>query len=364
MSQKDPEMKNDYLWDGSGDPDPEIQKLEATLGRFRQNHPAPAFDQLAEILPVKARRHFFSLRFAFQLGALAATLLIVATVVYFLRSPNPIVDSLPSWDVARLEGSPKVGSKSLSVNSGLAKFAVGQTLVTDGSSRASITLDETGRVEVDSESRLRLVTNGPGHKRLSLERGTIHATIWAPPGEFVVDTPSAVAVDLGCVYTLHVDDSGAGLLRTTMGWVGFKLNGHESLIPAGAICQTRPKIGPGTPYREDASASFRDALEKFDFATTTPAERNALLGIILSDARKNDALTLWHLLSRVSDADRPGVYDRLASLAPPPSGVTREGIFRLDRPMLDLWWNSLGFGEISLWRTYEREWSHTSPKTN
>jgi hypothetical protein len=236
-------------------------------------------------------------------------------------------------------------------------------LVTDSSSRASITLDETGRVDVDAGSRLRLVTNGPGRKRLSLERGTIHAVIWAPPGEFVVDTPSAVAVDLGCVYTLHVDDSGAGLLRTTMGWVGFKLNGHESFIPAGAICQTRPKIGPGTPYMEDASASFRDALSKFDFEATTPAEHNALLGILLVDARKNDALTLWHLLSRVSDADRPGVYDRLAALSPPPTAVTREGILRLDRRMLDAWWSSFGFGDIYLWRTYERDWSQDRPNT-
>src|SRR2546430_7703568 len=96
------------------------------------------------------------------------------------------------------------------------------------------------------------------------------------------------------------------ILRTTMGWVGFKLNGHESFIPAGAICQTRPKIGPGTPYSETASASFRDALSRFDFESHTPAERNALLGILLVDARKDDALTLWHLLSRVSDAERPG----------------------------------------------------------
>jgi hypothetical protein len=146
-----------------------------------------------------------------------------------------------------------------------------------------------------------------------------------------------------------------------MGWVGFKLNGRESFIPAGAICQTRPKIGPGTPYFEDASVSFRDALSKFDFATTTPSERNALLGILLADSRKDDALTLWHLLSRVSDADRPRVYDRLASLAPPPAGVTRDGILRLDRPMLDAWWNSLGFGDIYLWRTYERDWSQRPP---
>jgi hypothetical protein len=353
-------MNDDYLWDGSGEPDPEVQKLETALGRYRHNQPAPAFEQIADVPSVKERKRFFNLRFSFQLAAVAATLLISATAFYFFRHPVTGGDSGPAWDVARLEGTPRVGWHSLGEKSGPGKLGIGQTLVTDSSSRASITLDETGRVDVDAGSRVRLVANGPGRKRLSLERGTIHAVIWAPPGEFVVDTPSAVAVDLGCVYTLHVDDSGAGLLRTTMGWVGFKLNGHESFIPAGAVCKTRPKIGPGTPYMEDASGSFRDALSRFDFESISAAERNALLGVLLADARKNDAMTLWHLLSRVGDADRPGVYDRLASLAPPPEGVTREGILRLDRTMLDSWWSSFGFGDIYLWRTYERDWSQPS----
>jgi hypothetical protein len=355
-------MKDDYLWDGSGEPDPEVQKLEKTLGRYRHNQPGPQFDQGAETPKVKRPWNFFELSWEYQLSAVAASLLLAVTAFLFMRQ-RATRNLGPSWEVARLEGAPRVGWHSIGEKSGPGKLRIGQTLVTDSSSRASITLDETGRVEVDPGSRLRLVTNGPGRKRLSLERGTIHAVIWAPPGEFVVDTPSAVAVDLGCVYTLHVDDSGAGLLRTTMGWVGFKLNGHESFIPAGAICQTRPKIGPGTPYLEDASASFRDALSRFDFESHTPAERHALLGILLVDARKNDALTLWHLLSRVSDADRPGLYDRLASLAPPPEGVTREGILRLDRPMLDAWWSSFGFGDIYLWRTYERDWSKRPPNT-
>jgi hypothetical protein len=329
-------MKDDYLWDGSGEPDPEVQKLETALGRYRHNQPAPAFDKVEEIFPVKPRWSFVNLRWSYQLGAVAAALLLAVTVFFVVRQ-RADRNLGPSWDVARLEGTPRVGWHSLGEKSGPGKLGIGQTLVTDSSSRASITLDETGRVEVDAGSRLRLVTNGPGRKRLSLERGTIHAVIWAPPGEFVVDTPSAVAVDLGCVYTLHVDDSGAGLLRTTMGWVGFKLNGHESFIPAGAVCKTRPKIGPGTPYMEDASQSFRDALSRFDFESITPTERNVLLGILLTDARKNDAMTLWHLLSRVSDADRPGVYDRLAALAPAPAGVTREGILGLDRTMLDTW---------------------------
>jgi hypothetical protein len=354
MNEKGPSMKDDYLWDGSGEPDPEVQKLETVLGRYRHNQPAPAFDQVAKTIAIKRGWKFLNVGLSVQLGAIAAVLLLAIAAAYFWRT-RPAQDQGPAWEVARIEGAPRVGWHSIGEGSG--KLAVGQTLVTDKSSRASLTLEETGRIEVDPGSRLRLVPGGPGRKRLSLERGTIHATIWAAPGSFGVDTPSAVAVDLGCVFTLHVDDSGAGLLRTTMGWVGFRLNGRESFIPTGAVCATRPKIGPGTPYAEDASASFRDALTKFDFAATTPQERNALLGIILVDARKADALTLWHLLSRVSDADRPGVYDRLAVLAPPPTDVTREGILRLDRKMLDSWWNSFGYGDVYLWRTFERDWT-------
>jgi len=348
-------MKDDYLWDGSGEPDPEVQKLESLLGRFRHDQPAPTFDQVTAEQPVP-RRWRLMFRFSFQLAAVTAVLLIGVATFFVFRAGHS-QDSGRAWDIARIEGAPRVGWHSLKANAETAKLKVGQTLVTDNSSRASITLDETGSIDVEPDSRLKVVASGPERKRLSLERGTIHATIWGPAGSFGVDTPSAVAVDLGCVFTLHVDDSGAGLVRTTMGWVGFKLNGHESFIPAGAVCATRPKIGPGTPYFEDASASLRDALTKFDFAKIAPPERHALLGVLLSDARKEDALTLWHLLSRVSEADRAAVYDRLAMLAPPPADVTRKGILRLDQKMLDSWWNSLGYGEVYLWHMYERTWS-------
>jgi hypothetical protein len=209
---------------------------------------------------------------------------------------------------------------------------------------------------------VRLLVTGPGRQRLALDRGTIRAFIWAPAGEFVVDTPSARAIDLGCSYILHVDDSGAGLLRTTMGWVGFKLADRESFIPAGAVCATRPKIGPGTPYFEGASDSFRAALAAFDFAPPTLGQRTAQLDIILAQAGKQDALSLWHLLKRVDAAGRERVYDRLSALVPPPPGVTREGILRLDQGMLDAWWSQLGYGDVSLWRTFERSWSETEPR--
>ncbi|HEY6389569.1 MAG TPA: FecR domain-containing protein, partial [Candidatus Acidoferrum sp.] len=240
---------------------------------------------------------------------------------------------------------------------GTSRLSAGQTLVTDSHSKANISIADIGTVNVEPNTRLRSVAGGNGHNRLALDRGTIHAYIWALPGEFTVDTPSAIAVDLGCSYTLHVDDSGAGLLRTKLGWVGFKLDGREAFIPAGAVCATRPKVGPGTPYFDDASASFREALSRFDFSSSTQEERSAELSKILAEARQRDALTVWHLLARVDESERGLVYDRLATLLPPPSGVTRDGILRLNQEMLDLWWNKLDLGDVSLWRIWERSWS-------
>ena len=79
--------------------------------------------------------------------------------------------------------------------------------------------------------------------------------------------------------------------------------------------------------------------------------------MVLGQARKRDALTLWHLLSRTDPKQRRLVYDRLRKLSPPPRDVAQEGILSLNRPMLDLWWNQLGFDDISIWRHWERTWA-------
>jgi hypothetical protein len=347
-------MRDDYLWDGSGEPDPEIRQLEAILGSFRHKRPAPAFPEMPSEQVVRQR--FWQESALHRLAAAGAVVLVIAALALLFRRSHPTPASQPGWNVARVAGAPRVGSKAIT-SGGSGRLAIGQLLETDSHSRASIMVDEVGQVDVEPDTRLRLLKAGSGQKRLALDRGTIHAVIWASPGEFVVDTPSAVAVDLGCAYTLHVDNSGVGLLRTKLGWVGFKVEARESFIPAGAACATRPRIGPGTPYFEDASGLLRAALSKLDFETNTPAQRNAGLAVVLSQSRKRDALTLWHLLARVSDSERGRVYDRLAALAPPPSGVTREGVFHLDQKMLDLWWNQLDLGDVSLWRTWERSWS-------
>ena len=350
-----PSSKHDYLWDKSGEPDPEILKLEAALTEFRHAGPVPV---LPEIAPYR-RRIFFTgrLRSIPVLSATAAAIAAIVAFFYFAQTRKPPSIAEAGWDVSRVAGSPRIGRKIITGQAAATRLDVGQVLETDDHSRASLQAEGIGQIAIDASTSLRLLSMGTGLKRVALDHGTIHAFIWAPPGQFVVDTPSARAVDLGCSYTLQVDASGAGLVRTALGWVGFQLNGRESFIPAGAACATKPHVGPGTPYFEDATPEFRSALAKFDFGDVTPQQRVEDLTRILAQARKRDALSLWHLLSRVDEPQRLIVYDRLRTIAPPPTGVTKEGILRLEQPMLDEWWNALGFDNISVWRQWERSWA-------
>ena len=182
--------------------------------------------------------------------------------------------------------------------------------------------------------------SAPDYLWRELARGKMSAHIWAPPRLFFVNTPSAVAADLGCAYTLEVDDQGSSLLRVTSGWVALELQDRESVVPAGAACETRAGLGPGTPYFENASGDFRLALQALDFNRDAKVRRDALMAILVQ-ARQQDTLTLWHLLTRVDSEDRARVYDRMAALGPPPPSVTREGILALDRTMLNAWRDSL-----------------------
>lgn len=269
-------------------------------------------------------------------GRIAAAVLIGvlgALGLWLVISRQSLTNTIAAWPVQRLDGTPSIDSKRIQSKG---QLAVGQWLETDGNSRAQISVASIGQVEIDSNTRVRLLQTKPTEHRLELARGKMSARIWAPPRLFFVDTPSAVAADLGCAYTLEVDEAGASLLRVTSGWVALELKDRESMVPAGAACQTRPVVGPGTPYFEDAAPEFRQALTKIDFGGDSSTDKSAI-EVLLRNSRSRDTLTLWHLLERVKTEERMKIYDRIASFVPPPAGVTKEGILRLDRTMLDDW---------------------------
>jgi hypothetical protein len=150
-------------------------------------------------------------------------------------------------------------------------------------------------------------------------------------------------------------------VQVTTGWVGFEWRGRESFIPAGAVCLTRPGLGPGTPYYDDVSPEVRAAIDTLDVRAGSPVARAVALDRVLAEARPRDVVTLWHLVTRVDHAERGRVFDRLAALVPPPAGVTRDGVVAGDRDMLDRWWDEFGLGTATWWRTWRQRWRDDPP---
>jgi hypothetical protein len=75
-------QREDYSWDGSGQPDPEVQRLEALLGKFRHERPALPFPAIVRDRPWS----FFPRRIRlFPALATAAAAVAAIAVVTFLE---------------------------------------------------------------------------------------------------------------------------------------------------------------------------------------------------------------------------------------------------------------------------------------
>jgi hypothetical protein len=303
----------------------EREEIRFAAGLIRQLTVAAAPDAIwagiARQLDTGPTRRSWELRPALVWAAAVALVAVVG--VWVLRAPER------PWDVATLTQ----GATSTS------RMAAGEWVETADDSRARIVVGSIGTVDVDPGTRVRLGAVLPEEYRLALARGTIRARISAPPRLFIVDTPASTVVDLGCAYTVQVDDAGTGDLRVTEGWASLEWKGRESLVPAGARCRIRSGVGPGTPFFEDASPALQRAVADFDFA----GGGSSAVATILTESRARDTLTLWHLLSRVAAADRVRVYDRMVELTPLPADVERDKALQLDQPTLTRWRQELAW---------------------
>jgi len=239
----------------------------------------------------------------------------------------------PSWEVASVRGTPQIGGVRLQ---GIGRLRPGDSLQTNAHSEAEVQIADIGHLELDPNSRIRLISTNSDQHRIALERGRMTARTWAPPRLFVVETPSSTAVDLGCIYSCEVQRDGSTLLHVTLGLVALDFHGRETVVPAGAFCRTRPGGGVGTPYFDDSSEPLQTALNYVDFGKSED-ERARQLEIVLREARPRDTLTLWYLIPRLRESLRALVIDRTAALVPLPHAVTRSGVMTLDANMMDSW---------------------------
>ncbi|WP_395091155.1 FecR domain-containing protein [Armatimonas sp.] len=214
--------------------------------------------------------------------------------------------------------------------------AIGETLE---AARSALTLAAPGigTLQLAPGSRARILESRPGRQRVGLESGSLRAKVTAPPRLFVVETPSATATDLGCEYSLTIvnEERGLGIFRHRSGSILTVTSGYVEmvdqkkrtvLVPAGASVQVMPDGHQGLPWYGDNPQPVAD----YD-ATGKLAP---LLAALKEPA---DTLTLFHLLPRVTGAERSAVLDKLLTFTTLPGSVTREQVLALDSKALATW---------------------------
>lgn len=322
---------SDYLFDKSGD-DLEVSELEGLLGIYA--HQAP----LRPPPPRKPRRR------AIVAAAFAFAALAMLSLVLWQRKGNDGHERVGCEAGAKgfafsvLGGPARCGGEPMAEGS----LPVGTWFETGGGSVADVRIRDLGALTVFGGSRLRLVGSSPSEHRFELERGRVSARVLAPPRLFVIDTPVAAAVDLGCAYDLEVDAAGRTHLRVTSGAVSLEGRGRKAYVPRGSEVVAAPGRGPGTPTRSDASEELKRAVTRFD-------EGDPRVGpSLVAAAGPLDTVTLWNLLERTDGEGREAVFRKLDELSTRPPGVTEEDVLSGRPEALEDWRRSLD----SAWMTH------------
>ena len=94
-------MDDRYLWDRTGPADPEVERLEDLLGRFRRESLAPLRMPAPRPIPKSAATR--------ALAAAAAVLVAAAGILWFVRS-----GAARPWRVERVSGQPRVEATPVS----------------------------------------------------------------------------------------------------------------------------------------------------------------------------------------------------------------------------------------------------------
>ena len=157
-------MRDQYLWDRTGEPDPDVVRLERSLGALRHRHRALDYTRLPAARPARSPLWTFPR----ALLAAAASVIVLAGVAYWAR-PAPVPDAVPRlWAATSIEGAPRIDAGPLG---GEVRLAAGGWVETDASSRARLSATGVGTIDVEPGTRVRVVKSAPGEHRLALIRG-------------------------------------------------------------------------------------------------------------------------------------------------------------------------------------------------
>jgi len=237
------------------------------------------------------------------------------------------------WTVSALEGSIKIGNTTF--NDG--KWNEGETLTTDGNSKALIKIPKVGVIYVDNNSSLVLERGKENANRIKINNGKFRIvnSVLIPSLSLMIY--NSEIIDRNGEFLLKVDSFQNIEVEVKSGFVEIYHNNKSFLVDKNYSCKIQRGMLPSIPIRVDASDSLKLAVDWFEFRNGG----DQAIEKIINHSRQNDMLTLLALIPKVSQLQRQIIFQIISNNFPPPESVTRAGIIRLDEEMLYRWWEDI-----------------------
>lgn len=251
---------------------------------------------------------------------IAASIVAVAALVFFW------LNRAKGWNVNVTMGSVLINDNAINSDK---ELELNSSLLTDENSSARIIIPHVGVIQVEpntSLSRTRKdfeikLNKGKIVKKSDLQTAEAKLTITTDLADFNEELSS----DFELSASEEINE-----LFVFRGTVKVVVKGFEAVVPENFACNVK-KGKYAVPYNPNSDPQIVKLIKEY----SGPADPNMV--VIVSQAQKSDALSLWHILQLSSEENRPIVFKKLNELVPPPDSVTGEGIQKLNREMLDQW---------------------------
>lgn len=209
----------------------------------------------------------------------------------------------------------------------------GETLTTKENVITIVSIPNTGKLEVHSNSSILLEQAKDGDNKIKLNRGEIKIINSSVLPDLMISLKDLIIYNRGGIINISLNNQ-TGKVHVEYGLAEIKTADQNILVGEGYIFEFLNNNTNFIPYRADASDSLKLILLQNIYQKGSDADVEKAIKI----SRSKDMLSLLALIPYVSASKRGILFQAIANNFPPPSSVTFEGIIKLNKKMLLDWW--------------------------
>lgn len=256
------------------------------------------------------------------------TLVVMLTIVGAYLLYDFLNTNLP-WQVKS-----NYGGYTIVPVSSLTEIDADQTLNTYDSTNVSVFIPNAGRIDVRSFSSIKVIKGKDSDNVISLLSGKIYGNCKIDDPRLTIKTNTADVEVVAGKFTAEINDYGDLYIVTNNGKLKITTQNRELVLVKDHRCKISSSDIVGIPIHIKTNHQLAEILEQINYDD----KKVNSYGLILQLSSPVDGITLLHLIMKAKSVEeRLPLFDRLNELYPLIPGITKEGILKLDKVMLDAW---------------------------